>query len=53
MYVDDIKLASKTENIETTWKIVMEDLPFKTMIFAICALVDVSTYLDILTLEPF
>ena len=25
MYVDDIKLAGKTENIEPTWKILMED----------------------------
>ena len=26
MYVDDIKLAGKTENIETTWKILMKDV---------------------------
>ena len=26
MYVDDIKLAGKTENIEPTWKILMEDV---------------------------
>ena len=26
VYVDDIKLASKTENIEPTWKIIMEDV---------------------------
>ena len=26
MYVDDIKLASKRENIEPTWKILMEDV---------------------------
>ena len=25
MYVDDIKLASKTENMEPTWKILMEE----------------------------
>ena len=29
------------------------DLPLWTMILAICALVDVSKYLDILTLEIF
>ena len=26
MYVDDIKLAGKTENIEPTWKILMKDV---------------------------
>ena len=26
MYVDDIKLAGKTENKEPTWKILMEDV---------------------------
>ena len=26
VYVDDIKLAGKTENIEPTWKILMEDV---------------------------
>ena len=26
VYVDDIKLAGKTENIELTWKILMEDV---------------------------
>ena len=26
MYLDDIKLAGKTENIEATWKILMEDV---------------------------
>ena len=26
MYVDDIKLAGKTENLELTWKILMKDI---------------------------
>ena len=28
MFVDDIKLAGKTENIEPTWEIVMKDVDF-------------------------
>ena len=26
VYVDDVKLAGKTENFESTWKILMEDV---------------------------